>query len=58
METKRQRQLINRAEGFSGSFIPMERAKSIARHNGLSGDSNIHEIRLMDRAERCHKLQK
>ncbi len=46
METKRERQLINRKAGFTGSLMPLERAQSISRKTGLS----VVGIRYSDQA--------
>ena len=49
-ETKRDRQLINRAAGKSGSYMPKERAESIARKRGLNdwNKSVVDNIRNED----------
>lgn len=51
-ETKRKRQMINRAAGFTGSFMPEERAQSIARKRGIKNPSQkvIESIRKEDQA--------
>ena len=48
-ETKRDRQRINRAVGKTGSFMPLERAQSIARRKGLD-ESIVPHIRTSHQA--------
>lgn len=56
METKRKRQLINRAAGFTGSFMPLERATSIAKAQGL-GVHSIPKIRQELQRENSNNIR-
>lgn len=58
-ETKRQRQLINRAHGFKGSLMPRERAQSLLRRQGQdpTNEDLIADIRRMDRVCNHKRLE-
>jgi hypothetical protein len=47
-ETKRSRQLVNRMNGYTGSYMPLERAQSIGRKKGITDPLQIPEIRHAD----------
>lgn len=49
-QTKRERQLVNRAVGRTGSIMPVERAQSIARklHKDPNDERVVNQIRKIN----------